>query len=488
MPVIGDSEVRNISSRHPLYNEFYGDWVTVRDCYRGSRVVKQKGTTYLPATESMHQDGLGPSESGGRAYSSYKLRANFPDIVNDAVEAMLGVMWHKPPVIELPAIMEPLRKTATLKHESLDMLLRRVNEEQLVGGRLGLLLDLPQDPTLNAETSFYLAMYRTEDIVNWAELQAGAGKQADVDLVVLDESEYERRQENAFSWYKETKYRVLTLDEGVYKQGLYREYNETYTSEGMVVPSVRGKSLGEIPFVFINSNDIDPEPEEPPLLGLAELALTVYRGEADYRQSLFLQGQDTLVIIGGTDDEEYRIGAGNAIKIPSGPGHDAKFVGVSSDGLEEQRLALQNDRVDAMRKSGQMLDDTSREKESGEALTVRVAAKTATLNQLAITGAFGFERALKIGAAWMGANPDEVSVTPNLDFVDDTLSARELVEFMTAKATGGPISLRTVHKNMSDKGVTDMSFEDEIKAIEEEKSFDLLPSLDDDLEGSPEDD
>ena len=161
---------------------------------------------------------------------------------------------------------------------------------------------------------------------------------------------------------------------------------------------------------------------------------------------------------------------------------------MSSDGLEEQRLALQNDRVDAMRKSGQMLDDTSREKESGEALTVRVAAKTATLNQLAITGAFGFERALKIGAAWMGANPDEVSVTPNLDFVDDTLSARELVEFMTAKATGGPISLRTVHKNMSDKGVTDMSFEDEIKAIEEEKSFDLLPSLDDDLEGSPEDD
>ena len=147
MPVIGDSEVRNISSsRHPLYNEFYGDWVTVRDCYRGSRVVKQKGTTYLPATESMHQDGLGPSESGGRAYSSYKLRANFPDIVNDAVEAMLGVMWHKPPVIELPAIMEPLREMATLKHESLDMLLRRVNEEQLVGGRLGLLLDLPQDP------------------------------------------------------------------------------------------------------------------------------------------------------------------------------------------------------------------------------------------------------------------------------------------------------------------------------------------------------
>ena len=331
-------------------------------------------------------------------------------------------------------------------------------------------------------------MYRTEDIVNWAELQAGAGKQADVDLVVLDESEYERRQENAFSWYKETKYRVLTLDEGVYKQGLYREYNETYTSEGMVVPSVRGNKLDEIPFVFINSNDIDPEPEEPPLLGLAELALTVYRGEADYRQSLFLQGQDTLVVIGGKDDDEYRIGAGNAIKIPSGPGNDAKFVGVSSDGLEEQRLALQNDRVDAMRKSGQMLDDTSREKESGEALTVRVAAKTATLNQLAITGAFGFERALKIGAAWMGANPDEVSVTPNLDFVDDTLSARELVEFMTAKATGGPISLKTVHKNMSDKGVTDMSFEDEIKAIEEEKSFDLLPSLDDDLEGDPEDD
>ena len=212
-----------------------------------------------------------------------------------------------------------------------------------------------------------------------------------------------------------------------------------FNRSGLYTPSISGREFNKIPFVFINPKDIDPAPEEPPLLDLSELALTIYRGEADYRQALFMQGQDTLVVKGAEQDGEYTIGAESVITLVN-PEADAKFIGVDSRGIEEMRLASQNDQNNAAQKGGQLLDSVSRERESGDALKIRVAAKTATLTEIALTGAFGLEEILKRGAIVLGANPDEVSVTPNLDFIDDTVTGQEILAQMQAKHTGAPIS------------------------------------------------
>jgi hypothetical protein len=98
--------------------------------------------------------------------------------------------------------------------------------------------------------------------------------------------------------------------------------------------------------VFIGANDLVPEPDDPPLLGLSNLALTIYRGEADYRSTLFYQGQQTLVIIGGNvsdldEDQELRIGNKGVIDLRLGG--DAKYIGVSAAGLGEMRQAINDD-------------------------------------------------------------------------------------------------------------------------------------------------
>ena len=90
-----------------------------------------------------------------------------------------------------------------------------------------------------------------------------------------------------------------------------------------------------IPFVFINSKDLSTIPDKPPLDSLARLALAIYRAEADYRQNLFMQGQDTLVRIGSTfeqDDENkaVRMGAGARLDMPVNG--DAMYIGVSGKG------------------------------------------------------------------------------------------------------------------------------------------------------------
>lgn len=473
----------SLDSLHPEYVVYKEDWEAMGDFYQGERVVKAKGETYLPATKGMRLDGMEDKKPGREEYNAYKLRAVFPDDVEQAVVHYIGIMWKKPPVIELPAALEAIREKATLAGESLELLLRRINEQQLVKGRLGLLLDLPKNPDpLNPLP--YIATYIAEAITNWDDGESGEGT-TNLNLVVLNESGFVR--DNDFEWKEQSKYRVLQLGElqlnepagsAIYKQGVFVNGgggSATYVEADMKPPVIRGKTLNKIPFTFVNTKDLLSSPDKPPLIGLGRLCVTIYRGEADYRQNLFMQGQDTFVVIGeisktdATEDgKSLRTGSGSMVNLEVGG--DAKYVGVESQGLEEQRTALENDRKRAEARSGQMISSRTGQKESGEALSTRVAASTATLNSIALTGAAALEFILKIAAEWMGANPDEVKVTPNLEFADIAMTGDTLVKLMTARAMGAPLSYRSIHNTLIDQGLTKMTYEEELELITEENA------------------
>lgn len=484
-----------VDQKHPQFSAYLDKWVKLRDISEGEDQIKEKGQLYLKPTSGMVADGMDTALAPGYvAYEAYKSRAVMPDILDDAIQAMLGVMHHKDAVIELPDKMEPLREMATAKNESLQMLLRRINEQQLLTGRCGLLADMVAAPTPKPKSTVratgttprdgdlpYIALYEAEDIINWDQGTRDGITIQNLNLVTLDESGYERdaTTSGSFNWTEVAKYRVLVLGEidenepegvGTYKVGVFRGDESgglDYTEANMIEPSHRGTKLDEIPFTFINSCDVVPDPDKPPLLGLGNAIMTIYRGEADYRQSLFMQGQDTLVISGGNlQDDAVRLGAGAKIDLPEGG--KAEFIGPSSDGIPEQRTALENDYNRAMSKGGQLLDSVSRERESGDALKVRVAARTATLNQIALTGAFGLQQALRQIAKWIGADPEQVSVTPNLDFVDNTFTPDDLVKMITAKNSGAPLAYETIHLWLQDQDVTDLDFEEELAKIEEE--------------------
>jgi hypothetical protein len=460
----------SLDSRHPLYTFFSPDWQTMRDSYGGERAVKLQGETYLPATAGMHLDGMSKDNKGWKNYQAYKQRAVFPEYVSEAVKDLVGAMHNKPPVIDLPKVLEPLRERATLNGESLNLLLRRINEAQLIVGRFGLLLDLPSTPTLDSIP--YIATYDAERIINWDN-----GKREDptlqtLNFVDLDESEYERIEN--FEWELVNKFRVLILGgvaenetAGAYRQGLFRDANTTFSESALIEPSVRGKALDQIPFVFINATDLLPEPMMPPLLNLANISMAIYRGEADYRQSLFMQGQDTLVLSGGDSDVTYRTGVGATICLPLDG--SAAYVGVNSEGLPEQRQALENDHRRASGKAGQLIDTTSRQKESGEALKVRVAAQTVTLNQIVLTGAEGLQSILRIAAMWVGADPEQVIVTPNMDFAEKGLSTAEFLQLSQAKSLGLPVSDESLHALAMRQGLTEKDFADEQLLINQER-------------------
>jgi hypothetical protein len=196
----------------------------------------------------------------------------------------------------------------------------------------------------------------------------------------------------------------------------------------------------------------------------------VYQGEADYRQALFLQGQDTLVVIGAirseAGEDETRVGAGAKIEVDMGG--DAKYIGVSATGLPELRQALENDYQRAEARTGQLVNTMSSNQESGAALQTRLGAQTATLNQIAMSGAAGLERLLKVAARWLGLDDSKVKVTPNLEFADVDMSGKDLVDLQTAKTLGAPISSETIHDIMATRGLTKLTYQEEQGKIDSE--------------------
>lgn len=460
---------------HPDYSVMKPEWDQCRDSYVGERAIKDKKFTYLPATPGQVADGVTNSEAPGyKAYLNYLSRAVFPSDYTDAVTNFIGVMWSKPPTIKLPKSMEPMLEKATTLNEGLMELLRRINEQQLATGRCGLLLDLPENPD-PAHPFPYIAMYYGEKIRNWDEGTLEEVASASLNLVVLDESRNERASD--FSWKYKNVYRVLVLgpvgtneqegENAPYRVGVFKD-NEDFNELSLITPNIRGKTLEEIPFVFINSKDNTATPDSPPLLPLSNMCLTIYRGEADYRQSLFMQGQDTLVLIGSSgEDDTIRAGAGAKIQVPLGG--DAKFIGVSSTGLAEQRQALENDKQRAANKAGTLIDVKSGQKEAAATLEVRVAAQTASLNQIALSGAKALEKILKMAAEWIGANPDEVEVTPNLDFANLQMEGQNLVQLMTAKKLGAPLSQESIHQLMVSRNLTTKTYDEEQALLDNEE-------------------
>lgn len=485
-----------LKSVHPEYTVMHPEWVSMRDFHAGEKAVKNKTVQYLPATAGMLLDGMLPNEIGFGVYKGYIARAIFPDYVREGVEALMGLIHQHDAKIELPPKMEYLRKKATISGESLLMLLRKINEEQLITGRLGLLVDLPANPD-PANPEPFISMYVAESITNWDDRSSEIGEN-ELDFVVLNESCFERED---FSWKFEEKYRVLQLleltdtesEDGpkVYVQSLCgsEEYDETQEK----TPMLRGQTLDKIPFVFINSKDLIATPDLPPLMGLGLACLAIYRGEADYRQNLHMQGQDTLVTIGGIrnpsgtpgQEDAVRVGAGSRLDLEMGG--DAKFVGVSSTGLAEQRNAIENDRKRAEFKAGQLIGNQSLKNESGNAMIARLASQTANLNQISLSSGEGLERALRHIAVWLGEDPEKVKVIPNTEFTNSASNAQELVYLMTARKMGAPLALQSIHQSLKDKGYTMMEYEQELRIVRGEDHLfqDPAPTMNNQQQNPP---
>ncbi|KKX25306.1 DUF4055 domain-containing protein [Rhizobium sp. LC145] len=415
--------------KHPLYEAFCPSWRLMRDCMDGEDAIKQRGEAYLPMKSGTR--AIDDPAKRQAAYDAYKLRAEFPELVAPTVRGSTGTILDKPAVIELPAGMEPLREKATRDGLTLDALHRRIALELLVTGRYGIL------PGISSGGAPYLAGYIAESIVNWDSSTNG-----EPDYVVLDESGLVlNRDKNA--WEEKCQFRQCLMEGGRFVSRVWTETSAKWEpSEDVVALDRKQRPLAAFPFVFINANDLSPTPDDVPLYGLGKLAVRIYRLDADYVFALHMTSEPTPVAIGFDDPasavKEGRapttLGSSKLWLLPVGG--DAKYLEFSGPGLDAQKQAIQDALARAVVFGAQILIDTAKTAESGEARRLRLGNQTSTLKTIAMNSASGLERALKNLARWIGEDPEKVKVTPNLDFFDRSLTGQELTAIVSGWQSG----------------------------------------------------
>ncbi|MCB1116082.1 MAG: DUF4055 domain-containing protein, partial [Chlamydiia bacterium] len=117
-------------------------------------------------------------------------------------------------------------------------------------------------------------------------------------------------------------------------------------------------------------------------------------------------------------------------------GGDAKFLEFTGAGIEAQKTAIDDALERAVMFGAQALANTSRAAESGDAIQLRLGNQYSLLHLIAINSAAGLEKALRNIAIWLGEDPEQVKVKPNLEFFDKPLDAQTLTALVQGWQNG----------------------------------------------------
>jgi hypothetical protein len=439
-------------SYHPDYTDWSSIWTQMRDTSSGEHAVKAGTTKYLPKTQGQEADKV----DGNTDYLAYLMRCVWYDYLRNTQKDSIGLLHREGAAVSLPPAIDSYATEATDDGDDVNMLLRRINEQQLITGRVGLLLDMVAGHETPITTIHY-----AERIVNWDE---------DGKWIVLDESSYVTDVETLnYEWCES--YKLLALDShGQYFNKVFTQWSAAYLADpvdgdGSTYPEYRGRRLNVIPFTFVNASTLMRDVEQPPLLPLSNACLSIFRGEADYRQTLFMQGFAVLFLKNFKEDELGRIRIGSGTYISTvGDDADAKFLEVAGRGLGEMRNSQENLKKYSS-DLGIELQNGSSAAESGKALSTRLTIRTASLETLAVIAASAVSKQIGYLVEWTGVQGD-YSVMPNLDFIEQNESAEELLK-MSQAFKSGAITQQDYWSWLRAKDFTKLTFEEFQKATED---------------------
>jgi hypothetical protein len=452
-----------VDTQHEDYQEYQEQWKLCRNLAEGQCAVHKAGVKYLP----MLKNELGED------YAARKGRTTLYNAYWRTVSGLIGMLFKRQPVIEVDASLEEMMKDINLKGMSLETFAQEIVEESLVIGRVGVLVDFPAANTegmteadvskLNLRPT--LQKYESESIINWK--MGLVNNKYILTLIVLTE-EFDIPK-NEFESECETRYRVLDLSTGVYRQRVFR-INDKGEDELLseFYPVMRGKNLDYIPFQFIGAENLTSDIDAPPLIDMADLNIAHYKVSADYEHGCHFTGLPTPWIAGyrppeGSDN--LYIGSSTAW-VFSDPSAKAEFLEFKGTGLTALESNLSRKEQQMAILGARMLAQDKKMVESADTASIHRAGENSILAAIAANVSEGLSRSLIIFSQWTGGS-DNASIEINKDYLNMPLSAQELTA-MVAAWQAGAISQQTLFYNLKSGEMypDNITFEDEQSMIE----------------------
>jgi hypothetical protein len=295
----------------------------VSDCVEGEHRVKFRKQKYLPMPNATDV-----SNENVARYNAYLTRAVFYNVTRRTLGGLVGQVFSRAPIIEVPKAFDPIIEDATGLGMGFEQLAKSAAGHVVSKGRSGVHIDYPNTggtvtraELLSGDIRPLFTVYKPEDIINWRWIKRG-GRNVLI-LVVL--KGFYIKGDDGFVETRAPEYKVLRLDaSNEYTITTYRDTSDQPI--GTVKPTdPAGKAFSEIPFSFIGSENNEPNISDAPLYDLASLNIAHYRNSADYEESCYVSGQPTAWFAGLTEQwvkevlkGEVQMGSRAAIPLPVG--------------------------------------------------------------------------------------------------------------------------------------------------------------------------
>lgn len=440
----------------------------IRDVLAGPAAVKAAKEVYLPIPDPSDK-----SEHAKTRYANYVLRAQFFDATSRTHEGYLGQIFYREPVVELPPLLEILLEDADGTGLSLIQQSKEAVGENLAFGRAGLYTDYSVQEDRAAtrmeqeagKVRPTITLFRPEKIINWR--WSMFGNQKILSLVVLEETF--DVTDDGFEAEKATQWRVLRLvvleggSSPVLECTIWRESKEGMQSLPATYPTMgNGKNWDRIPFEFIGAKNNDPDPDKPPLEGMAHINIGHYRNSAEYEDSVFMVGQPTPWASGLTEDwvktawnNELRLGSREFIPLPQNS--QMGLLQPDPNTMAKEAMDMKRDQMVAL---GAKLAENATVPSTATQENRESVIENSVLSTCAKNVSSAYTKALAHAATYSNIPIEGIVFEINTDFEITRMSAQDRQQLLS-EWQGGGITWEEYRWNMKRSGV---AFVDDDKA------------------------
>lgn len=437
-----------VDTVHAEYEANQMKWQRVRDCLAGEDAIKAAGQRYVPKLDNQTET----------EYDAYVSRGMFYNATARTLSGYEGMIFRVDPALHAPdsgalgTVFSEFLADVDMLGTTLASYARRVVDEVAAIGRGGTLIDWREAPEDRAFISFYAA----ESILNWREQRINGRMM--LTLLTLREQDIQPMSDDEFVEDVVDQIRVLRLvrastDDGdsvwQYQVDIWQllpdpdsglDAKRKWQHVGTSIPTRKGQSLSEIPFVFHGPSGALPGVERSPMEDIVVANIDHFKVNVDFKHGLHFTALPTAWVSGFPANTELKVGS-RVAWVTETLGATAGFLEFKGQGLETFERAL--DRIERLLTvlGSRLLESQKRVSESAEALSIRQAGESSILANLAKAVSASLTDVLRWVYWWHSTvtvlhpsdvTEEQVVIELNTDFESAHLTGKEIEQLISA--------------------------------------------------------